>query len=140
MTSRSISLGLQSDTLRKLEALARETGAPKSRLALQLIEEGLRMRAHPGIVFRDGPTGRRAALACGPDVWQIIPVVKNEGSGEEQIERAAEYFGLSPREIHAAIQYYADYRDEIDEWIRRNDELAERAEAKWRREQEMLAG
>ena len=33
------------------------------------IDEGLRMEAHPGIVFRNGPSGRRAGLAAGPDVW-----------------------------------------------------------------------
>jgi hypothetical protein len=30
------------------------------------------MMAHPGIVFKDGPSGRRAALAFGPDVWEDV--------------------------------------------------------------------
>jgi hypothetical protein len=38
-------------------------GEAKSRTAERLIDEGLRMEDHPGIVFRDGPAGRRAALA-----------------------------------------------------------------------------
>ena len=32
------------------------------------------MEDHPGIAFRDGPTGRRAALAAGPDIWEgVLP-------------------------------------------------------------------
>ena len=37
------------------------------------------MAEHPGIVFRDGPTRRRAAVAGGPDVWEIIRAVKSHG-------------------------------------------------------------
>ena len=35
-------------------------------------------------------------------------------------------------------RYYADYRDEINEWSHRVDEEAAAAEAAWRREQELL--
>ena len=38
-----------------------------------------------------------------------------------------------------ALRYYAEYRDEIEAWIRMVDEEAERAEAVWRCEQELLA-
>jgi len=27
---------------------------------------------YPGILLRDGPAGQRAALAGGPDVWEVI--------------------------------------------------------------------
>ncbi len=44
------------------------------------------MDEHPGIVFRDGPTGRRAALAGGPDVWEVIATLKGgKARGEEAI-------------------------------------------------------
>src|SRR5258705_4510767 len=39
---------------------------------LELIYEGLRARRHPLVGFRDGASGRRAALVGGPDVWEII--------------------------------------------------------------------
>jgi hypothetical protein len=140
MATKLFTLRLKPATLDKLEARARETGQPKSRLAQRLIEEGLRMEAHPGILFRDGPTGRRAALARGPDVWEIIPVVKNEGGGEEGVAGAAKYFEFPVEWIRDAVRYYAEYREEIDDRIRANEELAERAEAEWRRQQEVLAG
>jgi hypothetical protein len=30
------------------------------------------MSDHPGVIFKDGPSGRRAALGYGPDIWEII--------------------------------------------------------------------
>ena len=35
-------------------------------------EEGARRDEHPLITFRDGPTGRRAGLVGGPDVWEVV--------------------------------------------------------------------
>lgn len=54
----------------KAEASTRKVSCPA--LAEELIEEGLRMRRHTGVVFRDGATARRAALAGGPDIWEVI--------------------------------------------------------------------
>jgi Ribbon-helix-helix protein, copG family len=140
MTSKLFSIRMDPATLERLDARARDTRKSKSRLAQDYIEEGLRMEAHPGIVFRDGPFGRRAAVVYGPDVWQIMPVVWNvEGKGELAIEQAADWLELPEASIRAAIRYYVEYSEEIDEWIRRNDEIAERAEAEWLRQREILA-
>ena len=45
----------------RLRRYATEHAESASALGERLIDEGLRMAAHPGIVFRDGPAGRRAA-------------------------------------------------------------------------------
>ena len=37
--------------------------------------------------------------------------------------------------VEAALGYYAEYRDEVDEWIERNDESMAEAEAARRRRQ-----
>lgn len=52
-------------------------GATVSGLAQRLVDEGLRMAEHPGILFKDGPTGRRATLAFGPAVWEVIKVLRD---------------------------------------------------------------
>jgi len=93
------------------------------------------MEDHPGIAFRDGPAGRRASLAGGPDVWEVIESVRgSELAGEEAIEAAAEWGNLTLPQVHAAVRYYGDFRDEIDDWIefnrreaRRERETSERA-------------
>ena len=93
------------------------------------------MERHPGIVFRPGPAGRRAGLMSGPDVWEVVrAAVGNENTREDIAERT----GLTPEQVGVALRYYAEYSDEIGAWIRRVDEEAERAEADWRRERELL--
>src|SRR5262249_15250733 len=93
--------------LSRLERRRRGMGEPKSRVAERLIDEGLRMEEFPGLVFRDGPSGRRAALVDGPDVWEVIAdlqrakrrkttdpvkaVVRGSGLVEQQVRLAAAY-------------------------------------------------
>ena len=103
------------------------------------LEEGLRMQAHPGIVFRSGPAGRRPGLVGGADVWEVVRVFLGVGAArEDRLEETAHLSGLTLQQVQAAVGYYADYRDEIDAWVRRVDEGAERAEATWGRTQQML--
>lgn len=51
---------------------AQRPGMSASSAISTLVDEGLRRHEHPVIVFRDGPAGRRAAVAAGSDVWEII--------------------------------------------------------------------
>ncbi|HEX8959288.1 MAG TPA: hypothetical protein VF770_05655, partial [Solirubrobacterales bacterium] len=82
-----------------LERLGRRSelaGTNKSRLAERYVDEGTRMDEHPGVVFRGGPTGRRAALAAGPDVWEVLATLKGgEAKGEKAIAATAELLGLT---------------------------------------------
>jgi hypothetical protein len=108
-------------------------------LAERLVEEGLRMEEHPGIVFRDGPSGRRAALSTGPDVWELVRFVKGlRTRGASTVNKAARTLLLTPQQVETALGYYADFPREIDDRIRLDEEEAERAEASWRRRQTAL--
>ena len=81
-----------------------------------------RMDDHPGIVFRDGPTGRRAGLAAGPDVWEVIGALRSTGlDGDEAIQATVEWSGLTVRQVRDAIGYYSEYPVEVDERIRLNE-------------------
>lgn len=134
------SVRMSRSTLERLEFDARRRGEPKTRTAARLIDEGLRMVDHPGIVFRDGPTGRRAALAAGPDVWEVVTVVKGTGlSGEEAIRATEEWGHLTSGEVRCAIRYYGEFQEEIDDRIRANRASAERARAAWERARAALA-
>jgi uncharacterized protein (DUF433 family) len=106
-------------------AARRGAGESRSQLALRLIDEGLRMEAHPGIVFRPGPAGRRAGVVGGPDVWEIARLLRELPAGEKGLERTAELTGLALHQIRAAARYYREYTDEIDRWIDEVDRLAD---------------
>ena len=131
----------RAEVLDQLKAEAGARHVSSSALAEELIEEGLRSRRHPLVIFRDGPTGRRAALAGGPDVWEVIGgVVGGDVPTDVRIERTVELFGLSPQQVNAALDYYASFTTEIDNEITDNLRAADEAEAAWRRRQDLLAG
>jgi hypothetical protein len=86
-----------------------------------------RRERHPGIILRDGPTGRRAALAGGPDVWEVIATLAGTGlAGDEALKATADWGNLTPAQVRAAVRYYAEHRDEVDARIRLNRQEAER--------------
>jgi hypothetical protein len=126
--------------LDQLRAEAAARNVSSSALAEELIEEGLRVRRHPLIVFRDGPAGRRAALVGGSDVAEVVGgLVGGDVPVSERVQRAVDLFGLSREQIEAALDYYAAFTDEIDEEIASNVAAAEEAESAWHRRQELLA-
>jgi hypothetical protein len=93
-----------------------------------------------GIVFRDGPTGRRAALADGPDVWELMAAIKSgKARGEEAIAATAELLKLTESQVRTAVRYYSAFPDEIDRRITLNTADADESKAAWQREQAALA-
>lgn len=121
----------------KAEAAVHDRSA--SALAEELIDEGLRMRRHPLVVFRHGASGRRAGLAGGPDLWEVIAgVIGGDVPSADRLDRAREVFGLRRDQLDATLAYYAEYTDEIDDEISANLAAAEEAEALWRRQQDLL--
>ena len=108
------------------------------------VDEALRCDEHPGIMFRPGPTGRRAGLVAGPDVWEVIDTLHTlrdaePGLADEAlVEATAEALGQPPRKVRIAVRYYAAYRAEVDDRITANRHAVDEAEAAWRAEQELL--
>lgn len=131
------SFRLAPSTIERLERRAREGGESRSRLVERYIDEGLRTEEHPLIIFREGPAGRRPALAgTRLDVWQVVDTLRSAGNS---FEEAARYLGISEAQVQACVRYYAAYRQEIDAWRARHEEIARREEEQWRREREILA-
>lgn len=95
------------------------------------------MDTYPGIVFRDGPAGRRAAVLGGLDVWEVIQVFLAEG---RDLRATSETLNLRPGLVEAAVAYYADHRQEVDEWIQANREMMEEAAAAFARRQALERG
>ena len=97
------------------------------------------MEEHPGIVFRDGPAGRRAALVGGPDAWELVRFIRAGHTGASTgVGEVAAALDLTPLQVETALRYYADHADEIDDRIALDEEEAERADAAWRRRQAAL--
>lgn len=96
----------------RLGERARALGLTRSQLLARYAEEGLRMDAHPGILFVDGPAGRRPRVAgTGLDVWEVVATVRQNGS-----DGAAAYLEVAPARIEAALSYYGAHADEIEAW------------------------
>jgi len=114
-------------------------GATPSGLAQLLVDEGLRMAEHPGIVFKDGPAGRRAALALGPDVWEVIRMAREiDARGARAVLAIAETLNLPVARVETALRYYAAYADEIDAEIADRDAESLAAEEEWHTRQRLL--
>ena len=137
MSSQPIRIG--SETLDALRERSNQTGEPIVRLAQRYIDEGMRLDRHPGIVFRDGPAGRRAVVVGGPDVWEVVAAARSAPEqGDELVAALAERVGVRPERIRIAVRYYAEFPDEIDRWLGMVDEEAERLEQTLERERRLL--
>jgi uncharacterized protein (DUF433 family) len=134
--SEFFSMRIQRPLRERLERRAAQSNESKSSLAERYIDEGLRQDAHPEIVSREGPFGRRAMLAgTRLEVWQVIDTLRNSGNS---IDDTATYLSLPAPRVRAALSYYAAFQDEIDEYAARVAAAAQEAEQAWRREQELI--
>ncbi len=113
------SVRLPEDLVGTVRAWAGERGAAFSEVLRELLEEAIKMRRCPGIVFGDGPSGRRARIAgTGIEVWEVIAAYKSVGEDFGRLRAA--YHWLSEAQLRAALGYYAAYPQEVDRLIERN--------------------
>ena len=115
-TARGVRLPSALDEAIQREADAR--GSSWSSLTTELLDEAIRQRRAPGIVFVDGATGRRAVVAgTGIEVWEIVGTWK---ALTEDFESTREAYGwLSEIQLRAALGYYARYPEEVDQRLAR---------------------
>lgn len=120
-----LSLRLDEETLKTLKEEAANQRRPLSYILREMLTEAIKVRKCPGIAFLDGPTGRRAVIAgTGMDVWEVISTYKNEcRENFEELKRV--YHWLTPVQLKSALNYYHLYPREIEERIKKNEELTE---------------
>ena len=95
MSAMPLSIRLPERTLGRLADRSGRSGLAPRTLAQRYVEEGLRMDDHPLVRFAEGPSGRRARLIGGPDVWEVIAVARdNDGD----LRETASYLELALRE------------------------------------------
>jgi hypothetical protein len=138
--STPLSIRFDAGLLARLRRRANATSGTTSALAQRLIDEGLRMADHTGVIFKDGPSGRRAALAYGPDIWEIIKFLREiDERGAAALDAAAEVLAVDPSRIATAVSYYTDYPEEIDVEIADAEDASARAEEAWRIQRQLIA-
>jgi uncharacterized protein (DUF433 family) len=102
---------------------ARRSKRPKSNVLEDLLEEAVRVRRFPGIIFRGPAHDRRAGLVgTALDVWEVVEAVQAMGEARLLAEGA-----LSEQQVRLALRYYAAYPAEIDEAVAEN----RRSEGEW---------
>ena len=119
MTSRAkgIRIPLEIDNAVR-EEMKRRAVTEWSTMVVELVDEALRMRRAPGVVFVDGPVGRRPVIAgTGLDVWELVAAWQELGRDYRRLRTA--YDWLTEPQIRAALSYYEAYPKEIDERLER---------------------
>lgn len=145
-SSRPRSVRFDAQVIARLSAyVTRHPGSSGSSVANRFVDEALRMDEHPGVVFRDGRSGRRAVLVGGPDVREVIRAVKSARVAEPDLDAAGVVAlvetntGVPARLVEVAVRYWSSYPVEIDGWIADADMLEAEALAAWERHQHLLA-
>jgi len=100
--------------------MAKETGQDVSNVTKDLLQEAIKMRRCPGVIFAEGANGRRARVAgTGIEVWEIIATYKSVKQDAKRLKIA--YHWLSQEQLKAALGYYIAYPSEIDRLIEQNE-------------------
>jgi uncharacterized protein (DUF433 family) len=71
-----------------------------------------KLREFPDIVLTEGPTGRRATMRNGLDVWEIIEPYVVAGKDWDALRQS--YPDTDESVLHSALRYYAVYPEEIE--------------------------
>lgn len=124
------------------ERLARYVHAhaqTKSSVINTAVAEWLKEQSHPLVRFVVIETGeRRAALIDGPQAWTVAEAWLARDAHSRTVSELAETLELSDRLVEAALDYWADNRDEIDGIIERHRAAQDQALAAWESRQELL--
>ena len=109
-----VSVRIDDGLAERLRLKARAAGETLSDQLRRYAEEGDRRDENPLITFRDGPTGRRAGLVGGPDVWEIVMWIEDLATEPDPVEALVGDSNLIRPQIEAALRYRASYPDEIE--------------------------
>jgi hypothetical protein len=106
----------------------------------RLIVEGVEQLDYPGIVFRGPAHDRRAGLAAGPDVWEVVARLQDlDGSQEQRIAVLAAESSLHPRLIRFALDYAAAHPEEVHRRVDLNRQTAEQSRRVAQQREALLA-
>ena len=131
------SFRLSRRTIELLDAAAAAGRETRNALVDRLLGEALRLERHPLIRFHEGASGRRQPLVVGTrlHVHQVIATVR---ASDRDIDEAATYLAVAPRLVRAAVEYYAEFSDEVDDDAAGASRIESDERARWERQQRAL--
>src|SRR5262249_4746917 len=136
----STSFRLSDTTKARLASRAARESMTVTSLLKRRIGEGVDRLDPRELIFRGPARDRRAALAAGPDVWEVVARLQELDGGEEQrISLLSAESELHPRLIRIALDYAAEHADEVRERIDRNQAMAERSRRTAQQREALLA-
>lgn len=138
MAKSHLSLRVDAGTRQRLAERARSERLPQGNLANRYIEEGLRRDRHPRITFVAKISGRLPALQSRPRLL-VAHIAQTWRASKRDPRATATYYGIDEHDVRAALDYYAEFREEVDDWIAWNRAEADRLEREWRRAQNLRA-
>lgn len=140
MATTTTSIRLNDELRHGLAQLAQQEGSTLTELIERFVSEGLATSRHPGIVFKPGSSGRRAALAGGPDIWEVAAALRHtSGSEAKRVACLAREFGLHERQIVLALDYITYHREQIQVEVAANDRALAEVERLATERQRLLA-
>ena len=107
-----VSLRLPEEIARKVQTIATLQQRSAADTVRILTEEAIKGREFPEIVIVEGPTGRRATLRDGLDVWEVLePYIV---AGRDWLALRESYPDVDGAKLRLAVRYYESYPDEIE--------------------------
>jgi uncharacterized protein (DUF433 family) len=137
-TSVQRSFRLSRRTVELLDAAAATGRESRNALADRLLGEAVRLERHPLIRFHAGASGRRQPLVVGTRLY-VHQVMSTVRASHGDIDEAASYLAIPPRVVRAAVEYYAEFADEVDEDAATAAQVERDERARWERQQRALA-
>jgi len=84
----------------------------------------MKMRLVPGIVFADGPAGRRARVeGTGIEVFEVVQAYLAAGRDRDDLGQA--FHWLDDRQVDAALAYFRQFPDDVEPFLFHSDEELE---------------
>src|SRR5260370_13633319 len=140
LVAASTSFRISDTTKGRLASRAAREGMTATALLDQLIVEGIDQLDYPGIIFRGPAHDRRAALAAGPDVWEIVARLQElDGTEEQPVSVLGGGSERHPRLIRITLDYAAEHAEWVRSRIDRNRAMAERSHRTSKQREALLA-
>jgi hypothetical protein len=113
-----VSLRLSDAVAEKVRHMAAVEHRSIAEMTKVLVQEAIKLRDFPDIIFIDGLAGRQATLRNGAAVWEIIEPYLAAREDPSVLRESAST--VDEAQLATALRYYDAYPDEIDALIALN--------------------